>query len=429
MRPLTLVLLYSLAWAGFGLVSGWAVTRIPDARLDRSVGLLRLRRWEHRGRRYDRVLKVRRWKDRLPDAGALFGRGVRKADALGFDTASLRGFAVETRRAELVHWANAAFGLSFWLWAPANVAVAMTAFGVVVHAPFVVVQRYNRAKAEWILEHRGALTGHPADSPRPVRRIARASAAGLAIALVVAGVAAVRRPPTREVTVAEAVQRLDGARLNGSAASLVPAEGVYRYTGSGTERLASFEPTAQGPTLPATVEHTGDGCWAFRIDYNSRHWQRYDFCAVGGRLVERGGASEQRFDLVALEVTASTTTACPGDTVAADPQARVGDVAEVACEVRSSGSPAPLTSSGPSTFVGRTDLVVGGAEREALHYRRERTFSGDQTGTEQVDLWFDARSGLPLRGERRTTLTTDSPIGSLTYTEDGAFRLAEADPS
>ena len=54
-----------------------------------------------------------------------------------------------------------------------------------------------------------------------------------------------------------------------------------------------------------------------------------------------------------------------------------------------------------------------------------RTISGDQDGTEELDLWFERDTGLPVRNERAVTLRTGSPLGVLTYTETGSFELVE----
>ena len=75
-----------------------------------------------------------------------------------------------------------------------------------------------------------------------------------------------------------------------------PAAGVYVYRGSGTEHL-SLPPKsqAQGPQMPGTVLLTANGCWTFRIDYSSQHWQTWNYCPRGGGLVELGGQTFERW--------------------------------------------------------------------------------------------------------------------------------------
>jgi glycosyl-4,4'-diaponeurosporenoate acyltransferase len=133
------------AWALIHSATGYAAHRVPLHRLQSDGWLLRLRRFEGDGRFYER-LAIRRWKDALPEAGALFPGGVSKRRLPSPDAAGLQRFAAETRRAELGHWWAMAGGPLFALWNPPPIAAAMVAYGVLVNAPFIAIQRYNRAR-------------------------------------------------------------------------------------------------------------------------------------------------------------------------------------------------------------------------------------------------------------------------------------------
>ena len=172
MNPGLAIALASLGWAAFGIGSGWCASRIPLAWLGRDRWLTHLFAWEARGRVYDRRLRVRVWKDRLPEAGALFSGGWAKDRLRSFDVDDLERLAAETRRAEWVHWAQIGFGASFALWSDSGVWVAMVAFGAVVHLPFVIVQRYNRARLAHVI---------PIERRRATRRADRARAAGTGV--------------------------------------------------------------------------------------------------------------------------------------------------------------------------------------------------------------------------------------------------------
>lgn len=419
------IAVYSLCWAAFGVTSGWAVNRMPASWLTTDRGPLRLRRWEARGRWYDRHLKVRRWQRLLPDAGGWFRGGVRKSEVLGFDTASLETFARETRRAEWVHWANLAFGATFALWTPPAVALVMVAFGVVAHLPFVVAQRYNRARVASILDRRRPTA---AVSRPPKRRMVRVALWSFAVTGLVVAIGAIRRAPTEPVSLRAATEVFGESQERAAQRPMMPAEGVYRYTGDGTERLGGFGTTRQGPELPATVQHLSDTCWSFRIDFNTRHWQEVDFCVDDGVLSERGGRSEQRFDLIALEVGATTRTRCEPAIVHERSETRRGVPSRADCRVESSGADAPLRSAGTTELVERTTVAVGGEQRTAFRYRRWREITGEQSGSERSEWWLDGETGLPLRNERTTTLRTGSPLGELTYEERGEFHLDRLDP-
>lgn len=155
MSPALEILGFSLTWIGFGVVSGWWASRWSPTALDRDTWLTRGRAWELDGRWYERI-GVRRWKDRLPEAGNFFGNGVSKRNLGGSGRRDLLRFSAETRRAEAVHWLNIGFAPTFVLWTSPTIAAVMTAFALVAHLPFVIIQRYNRFRIARVLRRRAA---------------------------------------------------------------------------------------------------------------------------------------------------------------------------------------------------------------------------------------------------------------------------------
>ena len=127
--------------------TGYVAHRLPSAWLRRDTWLLRPRGVEQEGRRYERSLHISRWKDHLPEAGALFAGGVSKRHV----TRDLEPFVAETRRAEYGHWLAAACSPIFALWNPPVGVVLMVAYSVLVNAPFIAIQRYNRQRAQRVL--------------------------------------------------------------------------------------------------------------------------------------------------------------------------------------------------------------------------------------------------------------------------------------
>lgn len=145
-RNLVLVLIDAGVWATWSAVCGYIAHRIPAFRLARDGRLFRIRGFEACGRFYERWLRIKRWKDRLPEAGALFRGGVSKRGVGGADRASLQCFATETRRAELTHWLILAASPWFFLWNPWWLGLAMLGYGIVANVPCLAIQRYNRAR-------------------------------------------------------------------------------------------------------------------------------------------------------------------------------------------------------------------------------------------------------------------------------------------
>ncbi len=144
-----------VAWSVIGVVVGYAMHRLPPRRLERDTWLTRLRAAETDGRLYAR-LRVRRWKDRLPDAGEVFPGGVSKRTTGG--PAGYERFVVETRRAELTHWGVLGAAPLFALWNPWPLTLVMWAYAVVANVPCIVVQRFNRARLQRLLARRERLS-------------------------------------------------------------------------------------------------------------------------------------------------------------------------------------------------------------------------------------------------------------------------------
>jgi glycosyl-4,4'-diaponeurosporenoate acyltransferase len=137
-------------WALWSTVCGYAGHRLSTATLARD-GPLRLRPVERDGRVYERVLRIKAWKDALPEAGSLFRGGFSKRRLTRHDRAYLERFRLETRRAELTHWAILLLAPVFFAWNPWWLAIAMLGYGLVANVPCILVQRYNRSRLERLL--------------------------------------------------------------------------------------------------------------------------------------------------------------------------------------------------------------------------------------------------------------------------------------
>jgi glycosyl-4,4'-diaponeurosporenoate acyltransferase len=70
-------------------------------------------------------------------------------------------FAAETRRAEWVHWIAAAPLLVMPAWNPGWLLAVMTGYAAAANAPFIAVQRYNRARIERVLIRGSSRRRHP----------------------------------------------------------------------------------------------------------------------------------------------------------------------------------------------------------------------------------------------------------------------------
>ena len=88
----------------------------------------------------------------------------------------------------------------------------------------------------------------------------------------------------------------------------------------------------------------------------------------------------------------------------------------------------PTASTGTAVSVGSESIVVGGESLEAVHMRHDATFSGGQTGETHTEFWLSVADWMPLRGERDVRVDSDSPVGTVTYTETGRWQLTSTEP-
>ncbi len=208
-----------------------------------------------------------------------------------------------------------------------------------------------------------------------------------------------------------------------------PAPGVYDYRGSGTDRL-SLPPLkqAEGPTLPGTVEVSANGCWSFRIDYSTNHWQSWNYCDRPAGLAETGGLVWQRWMIGPIAETNLSTLQCPVALLSIPATPSTTTVWPARCTGTSTQIHGSLVSLGATRFVGQPILHVAGREIRSVHVEVQWRLSGPQVGTERDDLWYDAKSGLPLENQRTIHVRTVTPFGTSTYSENGQFVLQSLIP-
>ncbi len=135
------------AWAVISAGAGYVGHRLPAARFAHDGWLTRPRtRPRETAAAYEERVRIKRWKDRLPEAGALFAGGFSKRALTRADRPTLERFVVETRRAERVHWWILATGPLFLLWNPWWLGLGMQVYAVAANVPCIAVQRYNRLR-------------------------------------------------------------------------------------------------------------------------------------------------------------------------------------------------------------------------------------------------------------------------------------------
>ncbi|MEY2447892.1 MAG: glycosyl-4,4-diaponeurosporenoate acyltransferase [Acidimicrobiaceae bacterium] len=137
-------------WGAWSALVGYVAHRRPAPAFGRDSWLYRLRAVERGGRLYERF-GIKRWKDRLPEAGALFTGGISKRSVRTRDRDVLERFVIETRRAEWTHWTIMLAAPVFLVWNWWWVEIVMVAYALAANLPCLLVQRYNRARLARLL--------------------------------------------------------------------------------------------------------------------------------------------------------------------------------------------------------------------------------------------------------------------------------------
>ncbi|KZE37292.1 glycosyl-4,4'-diaponeurosporenoate acyltransferase [Bhargavaea cecembensis] len=133
-------------WALFHLAISYALYRLPLRLFEKETALTRIRSLEQNGRIWQRLSRVRQWKDRLPDGDSVIGRGFPKKRLGNGSKDYLRQFAAESRRAEWTHWLLIPPAFLFFLWNPPWAGWVMVAYALAANLPFILIQRFNRPR-------------------------------------------------------------------------------------------------------------------------------------------------------------------------------------------------------------------------------------------------------------------------------------------
>lgn len=132
-----------LGWPLIHLSVGSLAVRLPRSLFERDNWLTGPRSWERGGRLYRDVFAIRKWKSKLPDGAPWLG-GTAKNQISRRGKSGLADFVLETRRAEIAHWAMLACTPVFFLWNPPWASLIMLAYALGANFPCILAQRYNR---------------------------------------------------------------------------------------------------------------------------------------------------------------------------------------------------------------------------------------------------------------------------------------------
>lgn len=140
-----------VGWVAWSLLIGFVGHLLPLKLLETETWLTRPRPWGETRHWYEQVLRIKSWKDWLPEAGDFFPGGFAKSSVGGGNCELMSRFLAETRRAEYVHIAIWPFWLVTTLWTPSWGVLVNLVVGTALNLPCLWVQRYNRLRLQHLL--------------------------------------------------------------------------------------------------------------------------------------------------------------------------------------------------------------------------------------------------------------------------------------
>ncbi len=143
---LPLILVNIAAWLVFHLGIAARATALPLRVFPPDSWIFRERRWEKKGKIYEALFAVRRWKGLLPEGADILGAGFKKGRLESRDPDYLNLYFRETCRSEVCHWAVWLCGWVFFLWNPPWAGWVMVVYATFANFPCIIAQRYNRAR-------------------------------------------------------------------------------------------------------------------------------------------------------------------------------------------------------------------------------------------------------------------------------------------
>jgi glycosyl-4,4'-diaponeurosporenoate acyltransferase len=133
-------------WLIWSVLMGFIAHRLPLKFLEKDTFFTKQLPWAEKKQWYEKVLKIKKWKDILPEGGDFFPGGFRKNSLGGRNYLMMHRFVMETRRAEYVHLIIWLFWLITIIWTPPWAVVINFIFATGFNLPCLLVQRYNRLR-------------------------------------------------------------------------------------------------------------------------------------------------------------------------------------------------------------------------------------------------------------------------------------------
>ncbi|MGG4492278.1 glycosyl-4,4'-diaponeurosporenoate acyltransferase [Metabacillus idriensis] len=143
------------AWLLIHLSVSFFSVRMSENFIGKFNRIFAVYNWERSGIFYEKI-QIRKWKDRLPEAGNLFKGGFSKQALTGKERSEMERFLLETKRGEFSHWLQLVPCLFFFIWNTPLAALFNVLYAFAFNSPFILIQRYNRIRLSRVLQKKKA---------------------------------------------------------------------------------------------------------------------------------------------------------------------------------------------------------------------------------------------------------------------------------
>lgn len=126
----------------------WKFCVVADASFfSPSKWMYKIRKWENNGAFYTCILKIKKWKDKLPQYTAKGGFSKKNLkSSYKLDRKYIKQFIVETCRGEWDHFVCSLYSVISFVINPLSYAVIFSVMVILGNLPFIAIQRYNRIR-------------------------------------------------------------------------------------------------------------------------------------------------------------------------------------------------------------------------------------------------------------------------------------------
>lgn len=130
--------------AAWHFISLGLCVKLDISHFDYNKSIYKIKKFENNGRFYQKHFKINKWKDKLPQHIA--EDGFSKASISSTSPEYFETFIMETCRAGWCHLVNCFYIIIALFLSPNAVGLTLGILTIIVNIPFIMIQRYNRAR-------------------------------------------------------------------------------------------------------------------------------------------------------------------------------------------------------------------------------------------------------------------------------------------